>query len=70
MKANEIIGVRLPVQFAFHSSLIDPIALEYTAFLKPRTLQSPKINMVSSLYGGKAVSLDYRYLWDVVRRRK
>ncbi|WP_226001954.1 acyltransferase domain-containing protein [Paenibacillus sp. BJ-4] len=67
LKANEIICQRLPVQFAFHSSLIDPIALEYTAFLKLKTVRSPTINMVSSMYGGKVVSLDNRFLWDVAR---
>lgn len=66
--ANEIICQRLPVQFAFHSSLMDPIALEYTAFLKLKTLRNPTINMVSSMYGGKAASLDNRFLWDVARK--
>ncbi|WP_152378765.1 acyltransferase domain-containing protein [Paenibacillus brasilensis] len=67
LTANEIICQRLPVQFAFHSSLIDPIALEYTAFLKLKTVKTPAIKVVSSMCGGKAASLDNRFFWNVAR---
>ncbi|NEU26403.1 acyltransferase domain-containing protein [Paenibacillus ottowii] len=68
LKANGLIYQRLPVHYAFHASLMDPIALEYMAFLKLKTIRSPRINVVSSMYGEKATGLDSHFLWDITRK--
>ncbi|GFN30067.1 acyltransferase domain-containing protein [Paenibacillus xylaniclasticus] len=67
LKAKEVICQRLPVQFAFHSPRIDPIALEYTDFLKQMFIKRPTINIISSAYGGHVTTIDNGFLWDVVR---
>ncbi len=68
LKVERILFQRLPVSFAFHSRLIDPIASVYNCFLKSITLKSPEVNFISSLTGDKNIAFDSSYFWDVVRK--
>lgn len=68
LKAKEVLFLRLPVKIGFHSYLVDPIALEYTQFLKTKVYRNPQVEFVSAMKGGIVKSIDSSYLWDVVRK--
>ncbi len=68
LKAKGTLFMRLPVRFAFHSSLIDPIEKKYKEFLKAKSFCSPEYVIVSCSLGGTAAASDSRFLWDAVRK--
>ncbi|MCX8130964.1 MAG: acyltransferase domain-containing protein [Clostridia bacterium] len=68
LKAKVYVFQRLPVSYAFHSSMIDPAGFDFKEFIKTKPLSSPRVNFVSCLTGGREESVDYGYFWDVVRK--
>lgn len=68
LKEEEIIYQRLPVSFAFHSSLLDPAAQPYIQFLQRKTMNSPELIYLSSLIGKRVSSFPDTYFWDVIRQ--
>lgn len=49
--ANEIEVVRIPIQVAAHSALIEPIIPEFKAFLKTISFEKPKLPIISNIDG-------------------
>ncbi len=68
LSTKDVLFVRLPVSQAFHSALVEPIAQDYTEFLKGKTNKAPKTCFVSCLTGSKVTSFKSDYFWDVVRK--
>lgn len=68
LQGNGTAFQRLPVSFAFHSSLLDPAAAPYTDFLKPMICREPKIGFLSCVTGHRMPAITGTHLWDVVRQ--
>ncbi|MCX7923142.1 MAG: acyltransferase domain-containing protein [Clostridia bacterium] len=67
LKERSILFQELPVQYGFHSSLIEPAAKLYLEFLKKKEYKSPCIPIVSCLSGNMVSEISSDYLWNVVR---
>ncbi len=67
LKSKEILFFRLPVLYAFHSSLIDPINMVYNEFLNTISYKSSKYGFISCMAGGKATNFGSSFFWSVVR---
>ena len=67
LKQQGIVCGVLPVQQAFHSSLIDPAGHFYRMILKGHSLATPRIPFMSGALGTRLSQLPDSYLWDVVR---
>lgn len=65
---KEIIALRLPVNYPFHSSLIEPIASEYREYLGTLKYNKPSINMISCMTEDKVESVDSSFYWNVARK--
>lgn len=68
LKEEGIVFQRLPVQYAFHSPLIDPIKPMLKDFFKPLAYKKPKIKYISSVTGDQITDFSNDYFWDVVRK--
>lgn len=58
----------LPVDYGFHSSLIDPAERAYKDFLKTKSYKTPSIPFISCLLGSRVTEVNSKFLWDVVRK--
>jgi len=65
---REIIYQKLPVSYAYHSTLIDSAAPGYLALLKDTTFPYPQVNFVSGLEGNIIGKLPWDYFWNIVRK--
>lgn len=65
LKENKIVFQRLPVQYAFHSNMIDEIKAEVENGFIPWKLNLP---IGSCSYGKIIEELPHSYIWDVIRR--
>ncbi len=68
LASKGIICQVLPVSYGFHSSLIDPAAIDYLNFLKSKFYQIPQITLVSCLHGKILKELPNEYFWEIVRK--
>lgn len=62
-----ILFQRLPVSYGFHSPNMDPAFERFYKFCKIR-VNTPTVEVVSSMSGRKQTLFDSRYFWDVVRK--
>lgn len=60
--------VILPVEYAFHTSLIDPAESHYLSFLKQLTTQPAKVPMMSCVNSQAMNSVNADYFWQIARR--
>ncbi len=67
LKSNEILFIRLPVLYPFHSSLIDSINMVYNDCLNSISYKKPRYGFVSCMTGGKAENFDGSFFWNVIR---
>lgn len=58
----------LPVSYAFHSSLMDPISEIYKNHLKTKRYQTPQIPLVSGIHGDFITKIPADYFWNVTRK--
>lgn len=65
--AKQISSQRLPVRYAFHSPLMDPIKEAFTAYLDCMTFASPTIPIISATHGQRIQKTDSGFLWAVTR---
>ncbi|MBC2580400.1 acyltransferase domain-containing protein [Clostridium sp. DJ247] len=68
LKEKHIIGLKLPVRYAFHSSGIDNLHSPYAKYLKNIKYNKPNINIISSTRGTLVQAIDDNFLWDVLRK--
>lgn len=68
LKKNRIMYVKLPIQYAFHSTLIESIGEEYKIHLKTKNYKTSQIGLISCMKGGLINNIDYEHLWKVVRK--
>lgn len=69
LAAAGVSSVRLPVRYAFHSALIDPVKDAFLPIASGVRLRRPSIPVISCACGGKAgPEWPPEFLWDVVRR--
>jgi bacillaene synthase trans-acting acyltransferase len=68
LKKNDILYSQLPIQYAYHSALIEEAKGDFMNCLKGITFKPPLIPIVSSAYATQIDSLDEGYFWDVVRK--
>lgn len=58
----------LPVNYAFHSSLLEPAKMDYKSYLETISLKNLSIPLVSCVYGKQVQALSADYFWQVMRR--
>ncbi|GMQ65027.1 ACP S-malonyltransferase [Vallitalea maricola] len=68
LKSQEIVCAKLPVRYAFHSSMMDIVATGYKDYLRTRILNKPQINYISCVTGGHIKDIKNDYYWDTVRK--
>jgi len=68
LKQKEIIHQFLPVNYAFHSSGIDPARTAIATYLKTRTLPAVKKELISGVSGERMTEVPSLYFWDSVRQ--
>jgi trans-AT polyketide synthase, acyltransferase and oxidoreductase domains len=68
LKSKEILYQDIPVSHAFHSSRIDPAAAVYREFLRAKSLQTPRIPLVSCLQGRIISRIPGDYFWEIARQ--
>lgn len=66
-KQSNILYQELPVDYAFHSSLIDNAKLPYLEFLRKKNYKRPTVPIVSSLYGKGITEVSSDFFWNVAR---
>jgi trans-AT polyketide synthase/acyltransferase/oxidoreductase domain-containing protein len=69
LEEKNIVHRRLPVQFGFHSSAIDPAASLYKEALQGVSIKEPQLPIVSCLCGDVLSKITKDYLWDVIRNQ-
>lgn len=67
LKACGHVFQKLPVEYAFHSPLMDDAAPSFSNLFKSKAFKTPEISYISSLRGTKVTCFDNSYFWDVVR---
>lgn len=65
---KRIVFQRLPISYAFHSSLIDGASSACLDFWKGRPLRKPRVAYVSGLQGGPLASLQTGHHWRMIRQ--
>ena len=68
LKEHKVDYLDIPVDYAFHSKAIDPLAAFSLALVDKIPRRTPKIPFVSGLRGQHLNQLDNEYFWDVVRQ--
>lgn len=68
LRLKHIAFFRLPVPYAFHSSLIDSIGREFIKFTKSKKLKLPQVPVFSCFTGGELKNVEDNYFWNVTRR--
>lgn len=58
---------RLPVDYAFHSALLDPVAEPYLGLLSRLTLRPPAVPFVSCESAGYVARFETAHFWQMVR---
>jgi len=67
LRDRQIVYLKLPVSYGFHSSGIDPVARQYRSMLEQKTYQLPRVKYVSCLKGDLLTSISQYFFWDVAR---
>lgn len=67
LRRNGIVHHRLPVNYPFHTPLLEPIAADYRALCQRLSLHPPRIPVVSSVTTTHVPWYDADFLWTVVR---
>lgn len=65
---RSILSVILPVKYAFHSELIEPIKKDFLKLILDIAYKSPQMSIYSSACAGKLKNYKY-YFWDVIRNK-
>lgn len=67
LDAKRVLYQRLPVDYAFHSSHLDPVAEPYLGSLSKLTLRPPTVPFVSCESAGYVTRFEPAHLWQLVR---
>ncbi|MDA7716909.1 acyltransferase domain-containing protein [bacterium] len=67
LKKKNIMSQILPVNYGFHTELIDPIEEDFKKLVKNIHISPTRIPMISSLTEGVVQELDGDYLWKAIR---
>lgn len=67
LKKKNIMSQILPVNYGFHTELIDPIEENFKKLVKNIHISPTRIPMISSLTEGVVEELDGDYLWKAIR---
>lgn len=67
LNRSSILSVKLPVQYAFHSAMLDGIGPQYKKYLDSIHCRPPRLRFISSLYGKEISRLPDAYFWNVIR---
>src|SRR5207244_503672 len=65
---SNIINVLMPVEYAFHSQMMEPIRERYLEAMKSVTFQALTTRMISCWRADEQAVIDHQYFWDVIRR--
>lgn len=68
LKRDKVVFQILPVQFAYHSSLLDSAEHEVKQLIEQEVYQPPSIPYISCVNAGKMGSIPQYYYWDVYRK--
>lgn len=68
LKARNIICQALPVNYGFHSELIEPLKEDVLALAGRINYMPPKIPFFSSVYASQVESIDEAFIWDLLRK--
>lgn len=68
LKSQEIICAKLPVRYAFHSSMMDTVSIAYKDYLHNQTFSEPQVNYISCVTGNHMKDMKKDYYWDTVRK--
>lgn len=67
LKTNDIVAQILPVNYAFHSPIMDELMHEFLAAMSSVHMREPKISLWSACTGSVVTKLDEMHFWRVVR---
>ncbi|MCW8876729.1 MAG: acyltransferase domain-containing protein [Kangiellaceae bacterium] len=65
---KNIVSQKLPVNYGFHTSLMDPIKQEFKSLVSGINVFPMRIPTISSLTSSEINDIDDDYLWNVVRQ--
>lgn len=68
LKARNIICQVLPVNYGFHSEIIEPLKEDIMTLARRINFMQPKIPFVSSVYASQIESIDETFIWDLLRK--
>ena len=67
LSKRDIIAQTLPVEYGFHSHLIEPMKEPYLQQLRKIPLQQPQINVVSACQANLLHQIELEHFWRVLR---
>ena len=67
LSKKDVTSQRLPVNYGFHTELIDPFETDYKQLVRKMNPLTPKVPMISSSTTGVVQRLDEDYFWGVIR---
>ncbi|MGB8953937.1 MAG: acyltransferase domain-containing protein [Tumebacillaceae bacterium] len=68
LKGSRIVCHMLPVRYAFHSALIDPVKPAFLEQMQSFSFAAPNLPFYSSLYGRRIDQFPQDYFWQVARQ--
>lgn len=69
LNAESCVTVRLPVEYPFHSPLLQPVEAAFRNLFDCVPIGSPTIPQYSSVTGGRLSCIDAGHYWNVTRER-
>jgi bacillaene synthase trans-acting acyltransferase len=67
LSERDVISQRLPVNFGFHTPLMDPVEDKLKSLIATINVYQPRITTISSRLGRDIRELDEHYFWAVIR---
>ena len=68
LRAADVLHLRLPVEYAFHSRLLDPMAGTCRSSFEGVALAAPRVPWVSCVSGGLVRDVTAEHFWHAARR--
>ncbi|MFT4924763.1 MAG: bacillaene synthase trans-acting acyltransferase [Phenylobacterium sp.] len=68
LKAKRILHQRLPVNYGFHTQIIDPVEAQFKQLVRNIYAGDIEVATISALTGGQIDEVNQDYFWNVVRQ--
>lgn len=69
LSSKNISSLKLPIEYGFHSSLIEPAKTKYKSFLDKMIYKTPEIPVISSMTCDFTKAFSGEHFWKVIREK-